>query len=210
MKWFVLSDLLFESIKLKLNNMMGLLFQLKKSHYFFLILYVLFYGFHCLWNWDEFMNLNRSLEQNAIHSGKEVSLWSLYPFQIVSVIFTAGLYFLLCVGMNALFSFGKKEKEIFRRNFGDLFRNLVRLFFLFVCVLFLGNQTLGFLVHTKFYAVVVVVFWTTLFLLFVIQNGKLYKQLFLTTDRSVLFISHSLGYINPILFVFFVLVLANV
>ncbi|WP_244936859.1 hypothetical protein [Leptospira brenneri] len=155
------------------------------------------------------MILNRSLELEAVNSGKQVSLLRLYPFQIIAVFVSAALYFLVCVGINVLFSLGCKEGKILRTHFVELFRNLIRLFFLFVCVLFLGNQILGYFLHSGVYSVLVIIFWTSVFLLFIIENGKLYRRLFQSTDRNTLLISHSLGYVNPILFVFFVLILAN-
>ncbi|TGK87451.1 hypothetical protein EHQ24_02670 [Leptospira noumeaensis] len=210
MKWLAWTGLDFDRINFKLKRGIDWVLNFHKSYYFFFFLYVLFYGFHCIWNWDEFMSLNRSIELNAINSGKQVSLWSLYPFQIMAVVFSAGLYFFLCVSINFLFSLGGKARQSLRTNILLFFRNLIRQFFLFVCILFLGNQTLGYLVHTRYYAILVVMFWTTLFLLFIIQNGKLYKRLFVLEDSSVSFVSHSLGYVNPILFVFFILVLVNV
>lgn len=210
MKWFLWFALVYQNFTRVWKRGSNQLFGFRKSPYFFLAVYLFLYGFHCLWNWDEFMILNHNLEMNAANSGKQVSLWSLYPFQIISVILCAVLYFLVCFGINFLFSFGKGAKEIFRTNVWDFFRNLIHQFFFFVCVLFLGNQFLGFFVNTNYYSTLVVMFWTALFLLFIIQNGKLYRRLFVSRDRSVLFISHSLGYVNPILFVFFVLALANV
>ncbi|TGK47901.1 hypothetical protein EHQ16_01075 [Leptospira kanakyensis] len=210
MKWLAWLNLDLDRIKFKLKRGKDWVSNFHKSYYFFFFLYVLFYGIHCFWNWDEFMSLNRSIELNALKSGKEVSLWSLYPFQIMAVIFSAGLYFFLCLGINFLFSFGGKARETLRANFVLFLRNLIRQFFLFVCILFLGNQTLGYLVHTRYYAILMVIFWTALFLLFIVQNGKLYKRLFVSENRSVSFISHSLGYVNPILFVFFILVLVSV
>ncbi|TGK97015.1 hypothetical protein EHQ30_10630 [Leptospira brenneri] len=200
---------IIESVKVKIQKGRNWLLRFPKSYYFFITLYVFFYAFHCFWNWDEFMILNRSLELEAVNSGKQVSLLRLYPFQIIAVFVSAALYFLVCVGINVLFSLGCKEGKILRTHFVELFRNLIRLFFLFVCVLFLGNQILGYFLHSGVYSVLVIIFWTSVFLLFIIENGKLYRRLFQSTDRNTLLISHSLGYVNPILFVFFVLILAN-
>ncbi|TGM23843.1 hypothetical protein EHQ73_02040 [Leptospira meyeri] len=180
------------------------------SPFFFLTLYFILYGFHCFWNWDEFMSNNRKLEMDAISSGKQVSLWSLYPFQIVSVIFVSVMYLLLSVSIYFLFSFFKRTKETFRNKLGKFMKSLIHQFFFFVCLLFLGNQILGLFLRSNFYSTLVVVFWTTLFLFFLINNGELYKRLFVSSDQFVTFLSRCLGYLNPILFVFFVLILANV
>lgn len=72
------------------------------------------------------------------------------------------------------------------------------------------KPVLRLILDTKFYSFLVVMFWTGLFLVFLIKNGELYNRLFVSEDRFILFLSHSLGYLNPILFVFFVLALANV
>lgn len=186
------------------------LIKIYHSPFFYLSLYFLLYGFHCFWNWDEFMSNNRNLEMDAMSAGKQVSLWSLYPFQIVSVLLVALIYLFLSVSINFLFSLLKRTKETFKKNLGKFIGSLVHQFFLFVCILFLGNQVLGLFFTSNFYSTLVVVFWTTLFLFFLIKNGELYKRLFVSRDRFVSFLSHSLGYLNPILFVFFVLALANV
>lgn len=209
MKRFIWIKILQEKVQSRMNRYKGLFVNLIHSPLFFVSLYLILYGFHCLWNWDELMRMNRSLEMEAANSGKQVSLWSLYPFQVVSVIITSFLYFVFSLSSNLLFSFGGKTKKVFRANIGELFRNLIHQFFLFVCVLFIGNQFLGLFLNTNFYSLFVVMFWTSLFLLFTIQNGNLYKRLFVSSDRMVIFLSHSLGYVNPILFVFFVLTLAN-
>ncbi|EOQ95441.1 hypothetical protein LEP1GSC195_2321 [Leptospira wolbachii serovar Codice str. CDC] len=210
MKWFVLYEFICTGIRNRWKVIESQLMTLYRSPFFFVFLYLFLYGFHCLWNWSEFMNINRNLELSAINSGQQVSLWSLYPFQIVSVLLVGVLYFLVSLSINLLFSFGKKAKETFRTNITDFFRSLTRQFFQFVCILFIGNQCLGFFQYRIYYSVLVVMFWTGLFLFFIIQNGELYKRLFVSSDRSVSFLSHSLGYVNPILFMFFVLVLANV
>lgn len=184
--------------------------DLYKSPFSFLFLYFFLYGFHCILNWSEFMSFNRSLELNAIHSGKQISLWSLYPFQIVSVLLVFFLYWFLSLCINFIFSFGKTNKEIFRGKIFSFSFGLVRQFFLFVCLLFVGNQILGLLRYWEYYSILVVLFWVSLFLLFVIQNGDLYKKLFFQVDHSITFLSHSLGYVNPIVFVFVILALANV
>ncbi|MCW7501478.1 hypothetical protein ND861_14795 [Leptospira sp. 2 VSF19] len=184
--------------------------ELYKSPFSFLFLYLFLYGFHCIWNWSEFMSFNRSLELDAIHSGKQISLWSLYPFQIVIVLLVFVLYWFISFSIIFFFSLGETNKEIFRTKNLPFFMSLVRQFFLFVCLLFVGNQILGLLQYLEFYSVLVVLFWFSLFLLFIIKNGDLYRRLFVSADHSTSFLSHSLGYVNPIVCVFVVLALANV
>ncbi|MGE8721848.1 hypothetical protein ACO2KH_10980 [Leptospira terpstrae] len=156
------------------------------------------------------MKINRNLEMNAANSGKELSIWSLYPFQIFSVLFVAVFYFIVSYSINFLFAKGIRTKLTFSSNLKSFLKKLTQQFFFFVCLLFIGNQFLGLFLETKFYSFLVVIFWTSLFLIFLIKNGELYKRLFVSEDRFILFLSHSLGYLNPILFVFFVLALANV
>ncbi|WP_232369357.1 hypothetical protein [Leptospira abararensis] len=156
------------------------------------------------------MRFNQNLKMNAMNAGQEVSIWSLYPFQIVSVFLVAVLYFSVSLSINLLFSLGKRTKVTFRTNLGSFLKSLTQQFFFFICVLFLGNQFLGLFLDSKLYSTLVVIFWAGLFLFFILKNGEFYKRFFVSNDRYVLFISHSLGYVNPILFVFFVLALANV
>ncbi|PJZ85380.1 hypothetical protein [Leptospira harrisiae] len=180
------------------------------SPFFYFSIYLFLYGIHCFWNWDEFMSDNRNLEMEAITSGKQVSLWSLYPFQIFSVLFVSILYLSLSLCIHFLFSLIHRARETLRNNIGKLMISLFHEFFFFVCVLFLGNQFLGLFLASSFYSILVVMFWTALFLIFLIKSGELYKRLFVSRDHFVAFLSHSLGFVNPILFVFFVLALANV
>lgn len=180
------------------------------SPFFYLLLYLFLYGFHCLWNWEECMRINRNLEMRAANSGKEISILSLYPFQIFSVLLVAVFYFIVSFSINFLFARGIKTKLTYSSNLKSFLKKLTQQFFFFVCLLFIGNQFLGFFLDTKFYSFLVVMFWTGLFLVFLIKNGELYKRLFVSEDRFILFLSHSLGYLNPILFVFFVLAMANV
>lgn len=210
MNWFSLYQLIGKKIQNLRGRVKNIIKDIYKSPFSFLFFYLVLYAFHCIWNWSEFMSFNRNLELHAIHSGKQISLWSLYPFQIVSVLFVFVLYLFISLCINFLFSLGKNAKLIFKSKITIFFKSLVRQFFFFICILFMGNQLLGFFQDRNFYPVLVVLFWTSLFLLYIIQNGDLYKRIFVPNDHSITFLSHSLGYVNPILFVFFVLALTNV
>lgn len=158
---------------------------------FYLSFYLFLYAIHYLWNIQEFQIWNEQ-KKHTLH-------WlQLYPWNCISVYFV-GLYYLLfsaiAYGLYRLLFPGVVSESLPLQSF---LRRTVNQYLFFVCVLFLGNRFLSFFSGYPVYLFFILIFWVSLFFLFLRDSILLFQSL---SQRKKNKLPETFGVLTPVFFV---------
>ncbi|XDD47411.1 hypothetical protein AB3N60_04800 [Leptospira sp. WS39.C2] len=182
--------------------------QIYTKDWFFPLLYTSIYFSHCLFSWDRMKSINSELKTRMILEKGHVSFWQLYPFQILSVYFVFIFYlFFAYFFLYILKKLGVLNVSI---PFISFSKDIIRLFFAMICILYLGNCGLGILHASDWYSMYIFLFWISLYLLFIKENGRIYKQIFSTPFPSMKPYTKGIGYIIPIVWSGLIIILLSI
>ncbi len=175
------------------NKMM----QFESKPWIYPLVYAVIYFAHCFFSWDQMLKINSQIELKMMANNEPLSIFQLYPFQIISIYLLFLLYFVFTYVFVILFRYIRVLKR--HSSFLQFFGKNIRIFFLTVCLLYLGNLILGMLKEFEMYSFFVFCFWISAFSFFVIKNGVLYSEVFSSKERSSLIQVKRIGYLVPIL-----------
>lgn len=173
--------------------------QFEAKVWFYPLLYSVIYFYHCMISWDQMQKINSLLEVQMISKNETVSVWQLYPFQIVSVYVLFLLYLVFSFIFVSILSYLRVLKH--RVNYVLFLMKNIRVFFMAVCLLYIGNLILGLWSEFEFYSFLVYVFWMGIFLYFVRNNGILYSESLASKYRASRLQMKRIGYAVPILWI---------
>lgn len=195
----------FEMIMYLLKRCKSFWGSLKNKDWFYLILYTLIYLIHCLVSWQDLTKINSQIESEMILRNGFVSFWHLYPYHVFSVYLISILYLLFSYLIVSVFA--KLKMIQIQSKITSFYITQFNLFFFIICILYIGNVLLGIFSDTEVYTVLVLCFWIGTYLIFVNQNGKLFRNQVLLESGSVFIFSKCIGYMIPILWTFILLLL---
>ncbi|TGL69844.1 hypothetical protein [Leptospira jelokensis] len=179
--------------------------QFESKTWFYFATYTLLFFLNCLWNWDAFQEENFNLLTSRHEPNTLIPFWKLYPFQILSIYFLAFTFVTFTSLVLFLLSYAfrlESKKQAF-----PIVNISFRSFFMFFCILFLGNKILGFFHSYSNYGMVLFAYWMILLSFFVqFYAHSVSNELAKTNScnpRNLAFISYFL----PLSYILMVLVI---
>ncbi|TGL25523.1 hypothetical protein EHQ46_00780 [Leptospira yanagawae] len=179
--------------------------QLLSQPWFYFVTYTLLFSLNCVWNWDAFQQENHNLLTKQTGNKSIIPFWQLYPFQIFSIYFLAFSFISFSCIVFFLLSYPFRYQ--WQKQMVSIVTISFRSFFMFFCILFLGNKILGAFNSNHDYGMILFAFWMILLSLFVQYYSRLVSMQLSNAKLSDRLRFTILGYFMPLSFLLMVLVL---